>query len=71
MLVVTSYVTYPLRAGSKICYRPAKPSGEKGVTSSLVLRLIGRGVGGGGGRAGVLGLLLGAALAVRAPPPSG
>ena len=36
-----------------------------------VLRLVGRRIGGGGGNASALGLLLAAALAVIALPPSG
>jgi hypothetical protein len=45
------------------------PSGEKGVTSSRVLRPIDCGVGGSGGRTSVLGLLLASTPAVTPPPP--
>jgi hypothetical protein len=70
MLVGMPYVTCTLRAGNKIDIDLASRSRE-GVTGPYVLRLVGRRVSRGGGRAGALALLFAAALAVTPPPPSG
>ena len=70
MLFGMPYVTCKLRAGSKIDIDRASRSRE-GVTGPHDLRLVGRRVGGGYGRAGALALLVAAALAVTPPPPSG